>query len=71
MTRNPAAGCGSIGDIAARAAPRLILTLGRDGKWRGRCAACDYAKPRWKPLWRMTALQFPTSHGARGVRRSG
>lgn len=45
MTRNPAGRCGSIGDIAARAAARLTLTLGRDGKWRGRCPACDYVKP--------------------------
>ena len=45
MTRNPAARCGSIADIAARAAARLNLTFGRDGKWRGRRPACDYAKP--------------------------
>jgi putative DNA primase/helicase len=35
----------SIADIVARAAARLNLTRGRDGKWRGRCPACGYAKP--------------------------
>jgi putative DNA primase/helicase len=31
-------------DIAAQAAARLGLTLGRDRVWRGRCPVCDYAK---------------------------
>jgi hypothetical protein len=44
MRRNPANRCDSIGDIAARAAARLNLTLGRNGKWRGRYTACDYVK---------------------------
>jgi hypothetical protein len=35
----------SIADIVARAAARLNLTRGRDGKWRGRRPACGYAKP--------------------------
>jgi hypothetical protein len=35
----------SIPELAACAAARLNLTHGRDGKWRGRCPACGYAKP--------------------------
>jgi putative DNA primase/helicase len=34
-----------LADVATRAAARLNLTCGRDGKWRGRCPACGYAKP--------------------------
>ena len=34
----------SIPDIAAQAAARLNLTLGRDQVWRGRCPACGYKK---------------------------
>jgi hypothetical protein len=35
----------SIPDMAAQAAARLNLTLGRDHVWRGRCPACGYGKP--------------------------
>jgi hypothetical protein len=35
----------SIRDMAAQAAARLNLTLGRDHVWRGRCPACCYEKP--------------------------
>ncbi len=31
--------------VAAQAADRLNLALGRDGAWRGRCPCCGYAKP--------------------------
>ncbi len=31
--------------IAAQAASRLNLALGRDSVWRGRCPCCGYGKP--------------------------
>jgi putative DNA primase/helicase len=45
MMRKESPGCRNIADIAARAAARLNLTRGRNGKWRGRCPACGYGKP--------------------------
>src|SRR5215207_9988928 len=35
----------SVQSFASRAAARLNLGKGFDGRWRGRCPSCGYAKP--------------------------